>query len=101
MNRLIKKLEKNCGIELTYLNTNTMEDLIESVETAINEQMEVIYYLEAMKYLAENDPSLLESIQIAREYGITDINSEFLATIHLQKKTRDKAYEIINDYKEL
>lgn len=61
------------------------DDLREKLETMIREY-EVIYYHKAMKYLSENDPSLRESLEIAREYGfdVKNLNSETLATIHLQ-----------------
>ena len=50
-------------------------------------EQEIIYYSKAMNYLIENDASLKDSLAIATEYGIDDpseLNSEYLATIHYQ-----------------
>ena len=50
-------------------------------------EQEIIYYSKAMNYLMENDASLKDSLAIATEYGIDDtseLNSEYLATIHYQ-----------------
>ena len=50
-------------------------------------EQEIIYYSKAMNYLIENDVSLKDSLAIATEYGIDDtseLNSEYLATIHYQ-----------------
>jgi hypothetical protein len=66
---------------------DTLNELRNELEELI-QQDEVIYYHNAMKYLSENDPSLTESMEIAKEFGYTTdkLNSEFLATILKQKK---------------
>ena len=63
------------------------DDLRDQIETMINEY-QVIYYHKAMKYLAENDPSLSESLELAHDcgYSCNQLNSETLATLHIQQK---------------
>ena len=52
---------------------------------------EVIYYSTAMEYLQNNDASLCESLELAREYGYTlnDINASILATLHKSNAARE------------
>ena len=61
----------------------------------ISEQ-EVIYYSVAMNYLIENDVSLDESLEEADAMGlsVTDLNSEMLATILLQKMLNENINEV-------
>ena len=64
--------------------------LIEDIERFINDAS-ITYHTTAIKYLAENDASLRESLDIAAEFctELEDINSEFLATIHMQNALRE------------
>jgi len=59
----------------------TYDDAVEFVH-----QEEIIYYNRAIKYLAENDSSLRESLELANDLGCTleNLSSETLATIHYQ-----------------
>ena len=59
-------------------------------------EREIIYYNKAMDYLSEYDWSLRESAEIASSLGyeLKNINSEMLATLHLQD-------ELINSIKEI
>ena len=64
------------------------DELQEYFQNRIYEQ-EIIYYKNAIEYLARNDSSLQESIEIAIDHGYEDlknINSEVLATLHYQNK---------------
>jgi hypothetical protein len=65
--------------------------------------IEVIYYHKAMIYLAENDASLSESLEIADElgYNVKDINSELLATLLMQQKETELFYEMRNDIEKI
>lgn len=67
------------------------EELREYLEERINEQ-KIIYYTNAIKFLAENDPSLTESLELARDYGfsVEKLDSEKLATILLQQKLHEE-----------
>ena len=55
------------------------------------QESEIIYYVNAMKYLTENDNSLTESLEYAHEQGyeLTNLNSETLASILKEKLLRD------------
>ena len=57
--------------------------------------VEIIYYCLAIEYLKENDPSLWESLEIAKEYGYTleNINSELLASLHASNQRINKFWE--------
>ena len=59
-------------------------------------EQEIIYYYNAIKYLAEKDPSLVESLELACDmgYNINDLNSELLATLLYQQ-------ELLNSIEEL
>ncbi len=64
-----------------------MHDLIEYLKN-LNDNLEItqtdiIYYAKAIKYLAENDSALHQSLELAKYYGYTidNINSELLASL--------------------
>ena len=65
--------------------------------------IDIIYYYEAMEYLAENDNSLSESIDIAVEHGysLENINSELLASIHASEKARNDFWKCKDDINEI
>ena len=73
-------------IDDQYLDEQVkFDDYDEAIEYCY--EQEIIYYSKAMDYLMENDASLKDSLAIATEYGIDDpseLNSEYLATIHYQ-----------------
>ena len=102
----------NCDIDLCYhLDEDEIIDMSENdiqevIDGAINE-IEVIYYSKAIKYLAENDASLRDSMALAAELctPIKDISSELLATLLMQDITRESlcsaASEIYNAVQEV
>jgi len=99
---LCKRFYDDTHIDLEWpiINEDDITDidtLTEYLEERAGE-IEVIYYARAMEYLAENDPSLCESIEIAHEYGYEtkSINSELLATLLQQRE----ALEAIGKYKD-
>ena len=65
-----------------------LEEEFETYDDAVEfiHQEEIIYYNRAIKYLAENDSSLRESLSLANDLGYTleNLSSETLATIHYQ-----------------
>lgn len=71
------------------------DDLREYLQERINE-VEVIYYNAAIKFLGEEDQSLMESLGLAHELGYTaaKISSELLATLLLQQKLNEELAEI-------
>ncbi len=61
----------------------------------ISSEQEIIYYARAIEYLSKNDPSLMESLELAHEYGyaVEKLNSEVLATLHYQNALMRNAGE--------
>lgn len=59
----------------------------------------VVYYSNAIKFLADNDPSLNESLELASEYcfSASDLNSEILANLLFDSLARDELYEMRDD----
>lgn len=58
--------------------------------------VEIIYYSEAIKYLAENDPSLNESLECAEELGFQpkNLNSEILASLLASEQAQEEYAEL-------
>jgi hypothetical protein len=90
---IIKKLELRYDFndyvkpDLDDVDVDDVDAIIEAVEV-LNEdyQMtnkEIIYYANAIEYLAKNDQSLAESLSIANDYGydLEKLNSEVLASL--------------------
>ena len=63
------------------------DDIIKDITDYVHDNnllnIDVIYYENAMKYLSENDPSLMISLELAHDLGYTadKINSELLASL--------------------
>ena len=81
---------------------DTFERIVD-IERAISEQSEIIYYDRAIKYLAAQDPSLHEALEIADEYGYRpkDLSSEILATLLNEQKTREIYYDLRDEIEEI
>jgi hypothetical protein len=77
----------------------TFEEVRDLLEDTGAFNVEIIYYNKAMKYLMENDASLLDSFRIAREYGyeLKDLNSETLASLLASENARTEFYELENE----
>jgi len=95
---------------LDYIWEEDLED-IHTFDCLINvlndksyfeQESEIIYYSNAMKYLMENDNSLTESFECANEYGyeLKNLNSETLASILKEKLLRDDFYSYENEINE-
>ena len=91
-------IDVNCSLDLDQNFENVHEQIVQ----CINES-NVIYYSTAMNFLAENDSSLNESIEIAVNlgYNIESLNSELLATLLLQSRLHEELSEIYSDLEEL
>jgi vacuolar-type H+-ATPase subunit I/STV1 len=86
-------------------NIETIEDLNDYLDT-LNEDhditnAEVIYYHSAIDYLKQNDASLMESLEIAKEYGYTidKLNSELLASLLKTQNNEEAYYEVLENIK--
>ena len=80
--------------ELSQYDSNFIYEELES-EGFFN--IEIIYYSKAIKYLADNDASLGESINISLEIGLSleSINSETLASLHASRDRENKYFEFV------
>lgn len=109
---IIEDEEKNFNFNDFIINYIEREE-IEAIET-IDELREllqnkdedgditnayVVYYLSAIDYLRENDPSLNESLELANDYGydIKSLNSELLASILKTENNRVDYVEFIDN----
>lgn len=82
---------------------NDFDDLQAILDDNNALSVDIIYYSEAIKFLAENDNSLKDSINLASElgYDIKNVNSEMLASLLATELLRNElnSYEgEINDY---
>ena len=87
-------------IDLDYISENediqSIEDLIDEIAQYI-QGAELIYFSTAMKFLAEEDASLTNSLELANDmgYSLENLNSETLATILLQNKLWTELHDIL------
>ena len=89
----VKELFKGQNFLSDYIDVvnldldNSFEDIHESIVEQI-QVSEIIYYSNAINFLAENDTSLNKSMELAIESGfnLESLNSELLATLLLQSK---------------
>ena len=93
------EIENDTKIEILSnieLNDIDLENPFDSIYEAINENngfdIEIIYYSSAMEYLTRHDNSLMESIEIALNYGyeLKNINSELLASLLASQNSRNE-----------
>lgn len=109
---IIAELEKNYDLNdylENYIDVEELEEAIDndSLQEYLEEldddgditQTEVIYYSSAIQYLAENDQSLNESMEIAKEYWyeLDSINSELLASLLKSRNNEDDYNVLISD----
>ncbi len=88
----------DCTYDKDDVTEVDLDTLREEVEQYICESVDIIYYTKAIEFLAENDPSLRDSMDIAAEFctPLDKINSEFLASILLQSMVRDEFSEFMD-----
>ena len=104
---LDKQIDINDNI-INYVDINAIDndDAFTSIYDMIYENggfdIEVIYYYNAIKYLQENDPSLMEALEIAAEYGYEakNLNSEILASLLKSQNVRDEFSELKDEINE-
>lgn len=83
-------------------NLNDFSDVYDYLQLARAIEVEIIYYHEAMKYLAEHDTSLRLSLELAHDLGHSpeSLNSEALASIYATEEHQVELFELeeeIND----
>ena len=90
----LKGLEIDNLEVMDYVNIDDIDlsDAYQSIYEMIDDKggfdVEIIYYSNAIDYLAENDPSLHESLELAYEFGfeLSKLNSEVLASLLASEK---------------
>ena len=102
LTELVKDNNLDIDIDYIYDENKDFDQLNEDVIQYINES-EIIYYSKAIAYLSENDNSLHESLEIAKEYGysIENLNSELLATLLYQQNLTNEWYNISEQVEEI
>ena len=101
LNLLDAKIEINDKL-INYVDIDEIDndDAFSSIYDMIDENggfnCEVIYYSNAIKYLQENDASLMESLEIASDLGyeVKNLNSEILASLLKSQNVRDEFIEL-------
>ena len=88
--KLLDDCDVYCGIDASRLREYLQ---------ARCEEIEIIYYSQAIQYLQNEDDSLLESLGLARELGYTidKLNSELLATLHVQNFAMQEIDNFVSD----
>jgi hypothetical protein len=100
MNKLEQLKKLNFDIDIAYYYSDQIEcdELLEALQDSIYEQ-EIIYYSNAIDYLAKNDPSLNKSLELAADMGyeLKNLNSEILATLLYHQDLSEQLCEIASE----
>ena len=83
-------------LEIEDFQDDIFNTICDTIQDNNGFDQEVIYYASAIKYLAENDPSLRESLEIASDFGFDpkDLNSEILASLLKTQNVTEEFYEL-------
>lgn len=102
INRISDELDIDLSYEIENNKPDNIDDFMDMMQERVNE-IEVIYYHNAMEYLTENDNSLQLSLGIAKDMGyeIENINSELLATLLKQQNASEHIYDYKDEVEEL
>lgn len=78
-------------INLEEIEISSKDELRDYLDNNDYFNIEIIYYVNAIEYLKNNDGSLKESLGLASEYGysLENLSSEILASIHASDKVRE------------
>ncbi len=81
---------------------NAYDSIYEKIQDNGGFDIKIIYYSNAIQYLKENDPSLNESLAIAKEYGfeLESLNSEVLASLLASRNAQEEFYELQSEIDE-
>ena len=107
LNSLDAKIEINDNL-INYVDIEDIDfsDAFNSIYEMVNDKggfdIEVIYYANAIKYLQENDVSLQESLEIAKEYGyeLENLNSEILASLLASRNSQESFHDVRDEIEE-
>ena len=106
---VIDWLKRNCSADIDFNYHLKGEDFDDAndIERILDDagafNVEIIYYSNAINYLAENDSSLKRSLEIAHELGYTteNLSSELLASLLASQNCREEFTDCmskLNDY---
>ena len=78
---------------------NPFQSIYDLIDSNGGFNIEIIYYSNAIQYLKENDPSLVDSLSIASEFisDISSLNSEVLASLHASNRVREDFLGLENE----
>ena len=107
LNSLDAKIEINDNL-INYVDIEEIEisDAFNSIFDMVQDNngfdIDIIYYSNAIKYLQENDASLMESLEIAEEYGyeLKNLNSEVLASLLASRNSQESFYDVRDEIEE-
>ena len=93
---------------VSFININDIDlddpyySIYQMIEDSNGFDIEIIYYTRAIQYLADNDCSLRDSLEIASEYGYDcrDLNSEILASLLSSQNIREDFYKLEDEITE-
>ena len=76
--------------------------IYQMIEDSNGFDIEIMYYARAIQYLADNDCSLRNSLEIASEYGYNckNLSSEILASLLASQNVREEFSELQNEIEE-
>lgn len=110
---IIEEEERDCDFNdyvFNYVDEDTLKDIedFDELRDYLNDDLndnreittaEVIYYSNAIDYLKENDPSLNESLELARElgYSLENVNSELLASLLKTQENEEDFYQFLQN----
>lgn len=85
-----------------YYDEITSADELYSVLCERINEVEIIYFSNAIEILKEEDQSLTESLNLAHELSYTpeNLNSEILATLLIRERCNDRLNDFIQEVEE-
>lgn len=102
--QFLEEKSKNSELDFSYVYQDgmTFSEYEEAIDTYIRESSDIIYYSNAIEFLKDNDPSLMDSLQLAADLGYTpdNLNSEMLATLLNQQMLFEEWGEISSEIEE-
>ena len=97
LSNLDTKIDVSNYVDVNNIDlVNPFDSICKMIEENGGFDIEIIYYSNAIDFLAKNDPSLIESLEIASELGyeVQNLNSEILASLLASKLVREEFYEL-------
>ena len=79
-----------------YQDFMDANDLIDEIGDWILAQ-DIVYYFNAIEYIKENDPSMVECFELAADLGFetVNLNSELLASLLYQQRLTEELSELV------